>query len=184
MPETVSYEYLEGVFFGDTYTEENMSTLDFVLYELKQLEDADMVYSQSYCMMLWTGIDLMSRFYSGQLLNQKSFKRIKSFLFEFFPIPKERLRAFIQFRNSCIHSVGYYAYDDLTKSESRFYLSSIFDQVIEKDEFGKKLVNPIEFKKGFVQAVSSYRDALKKDPELQAKFVKVYRKLGYINYEK
>lgn len=184
MAEINDFEYLESVFFSDTYTEENMSTLDFVIYELRQLEDADMVFSQSYCMMLWAGIDLMSRFHSGQLLNQHSFKRIKSFIYEYFPIPRERHRAFIQFRNSCIHSVGYYAYDDLTKSESRFYLSSLFDQVIEKDENGRKLVNPIIFKKGFIQAVTKYREALKVTPELQDNFVKVYQKLGYINYEK
>lgn len=177
------FEHLESVFFSETYTEENMSTLDFVIYELRQLEDADMVFSQSYCLMLWSGIDLLSRFHSGQLQNQKSFKRLKAFVAEYFPVQKERQRAFIQFRNACIHSVGFYTYDDLNKTESRFYLSSLNDEIISKDPWGKKLVNPMAFKKGFISAVQKYRRELKNDRLLQANFVKVYQKLGYINYE-
>ena len=84
------YYEIEKIFFSETYTEDNMSTLDFVLYELKQMEERDMVFTQSYCTMIWTGIELMARFYSGQLLNQQAFKRMKLYLSDFFPIERKK----------------------------------------------------------------------------------------------
>ena len=177
------FPHLESVFFSETYTEENMSTLDFVLYELKHLEEADMVFSQSYCTMIWTGIDLMARFHSGQLQNQHSFKRLKNYLAAYFPVQRERQRSLVQFRNACVHSIGFYAYDDLNKTETRFHLSSMHEHVIAKDAKGKKLINPVFFKKAFTQSLRKFREDLNQDRILQANFVKVYRKFGYINYD-
>ena len=69
-------------FFSSNSTDSKISSLQKALNELGQLENAKLENTQAYCMMIWSTIELLSRFYSGQLGNQQATKRLKNFITE------------------------------------------------------------------------------------------------------
>lgn len=166
-------------FFSTDSSGSKISSLQKALNELSLLENAKLENTQAYCMMIWSCIELLSRFYSGQLGNQQATKRLKLFLRAYFPHKREHTSTLLLFRNACMHSVSLHASDVSGKKEVRFTLTNEGELMNSE---GRTLisVNTIQFKKNLIRAIEKYQSNLEKDEILRLKFEKVYRKLGFV----
>lgn len=167
-------------FFSDKAQNGRLSTLNYALNQLQEMEAKGLENSQPYCMYIWSVLDLLSRFYSGQLDNQQATKRLKKYLTEFFPHERKQTKNLILFRNACSHSVSLFASDASSKREVRFALEEQEDFIRQKSS-SRIIINGGEFKLRLLKSIERYQSQLKKDEQLQKRFEKVFRKMGYVN---
>ena len=175
---TISSDNIDS-FFSSQSTENQISTLQKALNELEQLETANLENTQAYCMMIWSTIELLSRFHSGQLGNQQATKRLKLFLRACFPHKRQHSSTLILFRNACMHSVSLHASDISGKREVRFILVEEGELIIAETRSTFK-INTHQFKTNLMRSIEKYQQEIVKDNTLQLKFDKVYRKLGFV----
>mgnify|MGYP001448229901 CR=1 FL=1 len=166
-------------FFGRTILEDKISPLSKALDEIENLKVSGSSTTQAYCMMLWATIEMLSRFYSGQLGNQQATKRLKNFLRDYFPHNREMTQVLLLFRNACMHSVVLHSFDPSGKKEVRFQIQND-GQFLESASRTKFSVNVNEFRMRLDRCINKYRDDLEQNKLLQVKFEKVFLKMGYL----
>ena len=167
------------LFFSSNSTDSKISSLQKALNELGQLENAKLENTQAYCMMIWSTLELLSRFYSGQLGNQQATKRLKNFIRGYFPHKREHTEILLLFRNACMHSISLHATDISGKKEVRFSLVNEGD-FLSSEKRTSFDINPKEFKTRLLKSIENYKTELQKNEILQNKFDTVYRKLGFL----
>ena len=177
-PWTIRMENID-FFFSGTDSNNRLSSLSFALKELEKLEEGNLQNTQAYCTYIWSVLDLLSRLYTGQLDNQQATKRLKKFLESFFPHERKHLKNLILFRNACSHSVTLFASDARGGREVRFELSEGIEFVNQLSA-GRIAINAKELKKRLLRSLDRYQEELKKDVQLQSRFERVFKKMGYI----
>lgn len=173
------YSELEA-FFGREIVDGRQSTLHKALIDLEQLEKADLQMNQAYPLLIWSTIDLLSRYVSGQLENQRSMVRIKKYLKNYLKHDRRDTQLLLLFRNAVSHSVSLYAFDPSSKREVRFKLVDSGALVQQKSSV-QYWINTKEFKDRLVESIEQYQAALNTSEHLEKQFFKVYKKLGYIH---
>ncbi len=159
--------------------EGKVSTYYRVQSELENLQDAGLEGTVAYCTTLWSSIDLMARFYSGQLVNRNSTGRISRYLRGPMGRNGKNSEILLLFRHACAHGLGLYAFDATRKSEVRFSIDPMAEKMVTKVGSSHYRINPAKLSQIFHNSVDNYRQQLEQDEELMKKFAKVYRKLGY-----
>jgi hypothetical protein len=167
-------------FFGDSTLEGKQSTLQVAMKELEELKAAHLQSGRAYALLLWTTVDLLSRFYSGQLHNQRAMKRLKDFLREFFPHDRKTTGILLFFRNACIHSVNLFASDSKGGKEVRFKVV-LEGPLVEYNGRTHCKINIVRLEEGLRHSIENYHRTLLKDENLKSRFEKVFRKMGYVN---
>ncbi|UTW63374.1 hypothetical protein KFE98_04225 [bacterium SCSIO 12741] len=175
----MSQELLVRFFDNQDLPEGRMSTYARINEELDTLKEAGLEKTVSYCTTLWSSIDLMARFYSGQLVNRNSTGRISRYLRGPMSRNGKNSEILLLFRHACTHGLGMYAFDATRKTEVRFSLSTQSPDLITKIGSSHFRINPHLLRNLFQKSVENYRGQLEQDEELLKKFAKVYRKLGY-----
>ena len=166
-------------FFSDEVDENKISSLSNALIELRRLEEKGLQNTQAYCMYIWSILDLLSRFYSGQLDHQQATKRLKNYLQAYFPHSRDFTKTLILFRNACSHSVTLYASDVSGKKEIRFKLTES-GELLTQNGRTSVVVNTLEFGERLKRSIEKYKLDLEKNDLLQSRFEKVFKKLGYV----
>lgn len=166
-------------FFSDEVDENKRSSLSNAILELELLEQKGLQNTQAYCMYIWSILDLLSRFYSGQLDHQQATKRLKNYLQAYFPHSRDFTKSLILFRNACSHSVTLYASDVSGKKEVRFKLVESGDFITQKGRTSVS-INTLEFGTRLKRSIEKYKLDLEKKDLLQSRFEKVFKKLGYV----
>jgi len=166
-------------FFGNKKLETCNSTLQKGLDELKDLEKVSLTQNQAFPLLVWSVIDLLSRYHSGQLENQGSMVRIKKFLKAFLKHDRRDTQTLLLFRNAVAHSVSLFAFDASSKREVRFRLTDEGPLVLQETPV-RFAINTIEFHARLYESIEAYHKEVMTSNELQKRFQKVFKKLGYI----
>lgn len=167
------------LFFSDKEFDGKRSSLAQARFNLNQLEDAGLHLTPAYVFCIWATVDLLSRFNSGQLDNQRATRRIKDFLRDHFPHQRKHTQHLVLFRNACIHSINLFASDAKGIGEMRFKLSNdgeLFQQIGQT----AGQVNVLELKESLEKSITRFYQQIEKDQVVKSRFLKVYKKLGYV----
>lgn len=179
-PNFESVEEQMDFFFGGKSIEKCASTLQHGLVQIKELEAVNLAQNQAFPLMIWSLIDLLSRYHSGQLENQRSMVRMKKFLKAFIRHDRGDTQTLLLFRNAVSHSVSLFSFDAAAKREVRFSLSTEGPLVTQNSNVWFN-INTIEFQTRLLEGIEAYKKELESSPELQKRFQKVFKKLGYIS---
>ena len=174
-----TFEEQAEFFFGIKKVAECTSTLQKGLKELEQLNSAGLSQNQAFPLLIWSVIDLLSRYHSGQLENQGSMVRIKKFLKEFLRHDRRDTQTLLLFRNAVSHSVSLFAFDASSKREIRFRLTKEGPLVRQETQV-RFAINTKEFYNRLNESIEKYNKEVLTSIELQKRFQKVFKKLGYI----
>lgn len=166
-------------FFGKKKQEECTSTLQKGLDELNELAEANLNQNQAFSLLIWSLIDLLSRYQSGQLENQGSMVRIKKYLKAFYRHDKRDTQILLLFRNAVSHSVSLFAFDASSKREVRFRLTNEGPLILQETQV-RYAINTNEFYNRLIESIEVYHKEILTKTELQKRFQKVFKKLGYI----
>ncbi len=178
--ELTTLEEQMGFFFGVTSSDEAKSSLQKGLLEFEELKEANLSINQAFPLLFWSIIDLLARYHSGQLENQGSMVRIKKFLKAFYRHDRRDTQTLLLFRNAVTHSVSLFAFDASSKREVRFKLSN--DGPLLSQESNVRFeINTEELHARLFECIEKYQTEMKTSTELQKRFQKVFKKLGYIH---
>ncbi len=166
-------------FFGKNELEDCVSALQKGLVQIKELESAGLSQNQAFPLLIWSVIDLLSRYHSGQLENQGSMVRIKKFLKAFFRHSRADTQTMLLFRNAVAHSVSLFAFDTSAKRELRFRLSNEGPLVLQETSV-RFVINTNELYFRLIESIEAYQKEMHTSIELKKRFQKVFKKLGYI----
>ncbi len=166
-------------FFGETEKQRVTSTLQHGLSEFEALKKAELTQNQAFPLLFWSIIDLLARFYSGQLENQGGMVRMKKFLKSFFRHDRRDTQTLLLFRNAVSHSISMYAFDASNRRDVRFNLVSEGPLVNQKSKVQIE-INTSELHSRLYQSIEAYKQELQQSEQLQNRFQKVFKKLGYI----
>lgn len=129
-------------------------------------------------MAIFTGIDLLSQCYFGNLRTKSSAKRMKFFMEKYLRLTAEQQEALYRFRSALTHTYGMYSFDEGRKKEYRFRLLLDGRHIVEKKSTVVYEISVLKLKEQFFKALSHYHHHLQKSEARQQKFIKVYRKIG------
>ena len=166
-------------FFGKKKLESYVSTLQKGLDELKELESKNLTQNQAFPLLAWSIIDLLSRYHSGQLENQGSMVRIKKFLKAYLRHDRRDTQTLLLFRNAVAHSVSLFAFDASSKREVRFRLTNEGPLILQETQV-RFAINTNELFSRLNESIEDYHTEVLTSIELQKRFQKVFKKLGYI----
>lgn len=173
------FSEVTSFFFGETEKQGVTSTLQHGLSEFEALKKAELTQNQAFPLLFWSIIDLLARYYSGQLENQGGMVRMKKFLKSFFRHDRRDTQTLLLFRNAVSHSISMYAFDASAKREIRFNLVSEGPLVNQKSNVQIE-INTSELHSRLYQSIEAYKQELQQSEQLQKRFQKVFKKLGYI----
>jgi hypothetical protein len=159
-------------FFGKKKLESYVSTLQKGLDELKELESKNLTQNQAFPLLL-------SRYHSGQLENQGSMVRIKKFLKAYLRHDRRDTQTLLLFRNAVAHSVSLFAFDASSKREVRFRLTNEGPLILQETQV-RFAINTNELFYRLNESIEAYHTEVLTSIELQKRFQKVFKKLGYI----
>jgi hypothetical protein len=137
-----------------------------------------------------SGIDLLGLYYSGEILNgritapQNTYGRFRNFCVDFLKLTLTDARTIYMLRNAFVHTYGLLAAD----SHGKVYRFTVFykdepwliNQTTDLNGNTIYVVNLFDLYKKFESAIDLYRNNVKKDPQTQANFEKVFNELGTI----
>lgn len=137
-----------------------------------------------------SGIDLLGLYYSGEILNGRitkphnTYGRFKNFCIDFLKLTKKDARTIYMLRNAFVHTYGLLAAD----SNGKVYRFTVFykdepwliNQTTDQNGNIIHVINLFDLYKNFESSIDNYRDSVKKDPQTQANFEKVFIELGTI----
>lgn len=137
-----------------------------------------------------SGIDLLGLYYSGEILNgritapRNTYGRFKNFCLDFLKLTATDARTVYMLRNAFVHTYGLLAAD----SHGNVFRFTVFyndepwliNQTTDLNGNTIHVVNLFNLYNKFESAIDLYRDNVKKDPQTQANFEKVFNELGTI----
>jgi len=166
-------------FFGKNDLEDCVSTLQKGIAQLKELEAVNLNQNQAFPLLIWSVIDLLSRYHSGQLENQGSMVRIKKFLKAYLRHDRGDTQTLLLFRNAVSHSVSLFAFDASSRREVRFRLTDEGPLILQETQV-RFAINTAELFSRLNESIEAFHKEILTSIELQKRFQKVFKKLGYI----
>lgn len=137
-----------------------------------------------------SGIDLLGLYYSGEILNgritepRNTYGRFKNFCIDFLKLTSTDARTIYMLRNAFVHTYGLLAADS-HGNVFRFtvlYTDEpwLINQTTDLNGNTIHVVNLFDLYNKFESAIDTYHDNVKRDPQIQANFEKVFNELGTI----
>lgn len=126
------------------------------------------------CLLIVNALDMISQYYSGELKNNRTSKRLINLLMEFGDISAKNAEILFQFRNALCHHFGTFSFNYLANKKYRFKINSDENSLIIQND---KLIEISEklLEKLYLKSITSINNKFVKDEKLLTNFIKVYR---------
>ena len=105
--------------------------------------------------------------------------RIKKFLKAYLRHDRRDTQTLLLFRNAVAHSVSLFAFDASSKREVRFRLTNEGPLILQETQV-RFAINTNELFSRLNESIEDYHTEVLTSIELQKRFQKVFKKLGYI----
>ncbi len=132
------------------------------------------------CLLIVNALDMISQYYSGELKNNRTSKRLINLFMEFGDISAKNAEILFQFRNALCHHFGTFSFNNIANKKYRFKINSDENSlIIENDkliEISEKLLEKL-----YLKSITSIKNKFVKDEKHLTNFIKVYR---FIHTEK
>jgi hypothetical protein len=126
------------------------------------------------CMLIMNAIDLLSQYYAGELKNNRTSNRIKTFLSFFSEITAAETELLFQFRNALNHHFGSFSYNHLANRKYFFKIISDKDNLIfTKNE--KTFLSIFLLEQLFIDCENRFKKRVSTDEKAMYTFLKVYK---------